>query len=84
MTQAMRVSLTGTLRSGAGGAATIDVEASTIHGLLTALVERYPEMQDHIDEGIAVSINGDIYRDDWTQPIPAHADVFLIPRIKGG
>lgn len=80
----MQVSLSGKLRSGAGGASTIDIEASTIRELLTRLVERYPGMQVHLDEGIAVAINGDIYRDDWTQVIPAGADVVLIPRIKGG
>ncbi len=72
------------MRSGVGGASTIDIEAATIRELLTRLVERYPAMQVHLDEGIAVVINGDIYRDDWTQVIPADADVFLIPRIKGG
>lgn len=84
MKRTMEVSLSGKLRSGAGGASTIDIEAATIRELLTRLVERYPGMQVHLDEGIAVVINGDIYRDDWTQVIPADADVFLIPRIKGG
>lgn len=80
----MQVSLSGKLRSGARGASTIELEASTIRELFTRLVEQYPEMQAHMDEGIAVAINGDIYRDDWTQVIPPNADVVLIPRIKGG
>lgn len=80
----MEVNVGGSLRSGCGGASTLDIEASTIRELLTRLVERYPEMQAHLDEGIAVAINGDIYRDDWTQAIPDGAEVFLIPRIKGG
>jgi len=80
----MQVSLNGTLRSDADGASTIEIEASTIRELMTRLVDRFPQMQDHMDEGIAVAIDGVIYRDDWTQPIPASADVVLIPRIKGG
>ena len=46
--------------------------------------ERYPAMQEKVDEGIAVSINGDIYRDNWSEPIPANAEIFLLPRIAGG
>lgn len=82
--QAMQVSVSGSLRSGCGGASTLEIEASTIRELLTKLRERYPGMQEHLDEGIAVVINGVIYRDDWTQVIPKNADVVLIPRIKGG
>lgn len=84
MLPAMQVSLTGSLRSGVGGASTIRIEASTIRELLTRLVDRYPDMQAHLDKGIAVAINGDVYRDDWTQAIPENAEVFLIPRVKGG
>ena len=80
----MQVDISGSLRTGAGGASTLEIEASTIRELLTRLVERYPEMQAHLDEGIAVAINGDIYRDDWTKEIPPDADIVLIPRIKGG
>jgi molybdopterin converting factor small subunit len=82
--RAMEVNIGGSLRKGTGGASTIDIEASTIRELLTRLVERYPAMQIHLDEGVAVAINGDIYRDDWTRAIPDGAEVFLIPRIKGG
>ena len=80
----MQVSLNGALRSGAGGAASVDIEAATIRDLLTKLVERFPDMADHLDRGIAVAIDGVVYRDDWTQPIPEDAEVFLMPRIAGG
>lgn len=80
----MQVSLSGKLRTGAGGASTVDIEASTIRELLTRLADRFPQLQSNLDEGIAVAINGDIYRDDWTKSIPPGADVVLIPRIKGG
>jgi hypothetical protein len=48
------------------------------------MIHRYPNFQQLLDRGVAVSIDGQIYRDDWTQPIPADAEVFLIPRIEGG
>jgi molybdopterin converting factor small subunit len=78
------VDLSGSLRDAAGGAASISIEAATIRELLRKLVERYPAMQEKVDEGIAVSINGDIYRDNWSEPIPANAEIFLLPRIAGG
>ena len=80
----MEVSLSGSLRDAADGAASVSIEAATIRELLRKLVERYPRMQSRVDEGVAVSINGDIYRDNWSEPIPEGAEVFLLPRIQGG
>jgi hypothetical protein len=48
------------------------------------VVERYPAMQQHMDQGIAVAIDGTIYRDDHSVTIPAVAEVYLLPRIQGG
>lgn len=84
MMPVMQISLSGSLKTGAGGASTLNIEASTIQELLTRLVDRFPALQEQLNDGIAVAINGDIYRDDWTQPIPEGAEVFLIPRIAGG
>ena len=78
------VSLTGDLRDAADGAASVPIEAATIRELLRKLVERYPKMQAKVDAGVAVSINGEIYRDNWGEPIPDGAEVFLLPRIAGG
>ncbi len=78
------VKLTASLRECADGAASISIEASTVRELLSRVVERYPRMQRRIDEGVAVSINGEIFRDDWREPIPEGAEVFLLPRIQGG
>ncbi|MEM7078669.1 MAG: MoaD/ThiS family protein [Pseudomonadota bacterium] len=80
----MQISLNGVLRSGADGAASVEIEAATIRELLTKLVERYPGMGEHMEQGIAVAINGVVYRDDWTVAIPPDAEVFLMPRIAGG
>ena len=80
----LEVKLSSSLREYVGGAATIAVDASTIRELLRKLVERYPRLQKQVDEGIAVSVNGEIYRDDRNQRIPEGAEVFLLPRIQGG
>ena len=80
----LEVGLTGALRSAAGGAGTLDVEARTIRELINKLVDRFPDMQQHVDDGIAVAIDGEIYRDDWQTEIPAGAEVFILPRVPGG
>jgi molybdopterin converting factor small subunit len=80
----IEVQLSSPLREFVGGAATVAIEATSVRELLRKLVERYPRMQRRVDEGIAVSINGEIFRDDRNEKIPEGAEVFLLPRIQGG
>jgi molybdopterin synthase sulfur carrier subunit len=80
----VEVQLSGMLREAAGGASSIELQASTIHGLMSKIEERYPKMATSLADEVAVSINGQIFRDDWGQEIPQDAEVFLLPRIPGG
>ena len=80
----LTVSLSGPLKAAADGAASVSIRAVTIRELLRKLVKRYPDMQNHVDDGIAGSVNGEIYRDSWSHEIPEDAEVFLLPRIQGG
>ena len=79
----MQVSFSSMFRVG-DGPEPINVQAASIEELMQALLLRYPDLQTHIDQGVAVSINGQFFRDDWTVAIPADAEVYLIPRIEGG
>lgn len=80
----MEVFLSGPLRDAVDGATSIQVEASTIRELLTRLNDRYPKLNVQMDDGIAVAIDGTIYRDSWETVIPENSEVFLLPRIVGG
>jgi molybdopterin converting factor small subunit len=80
----LEVSLSGSLQDACDGAASIEIEARTIRELLGKLVERHPRLQSRIDEGVAVSVDGEIYRDNRDLVIPEGAEVFLLPRIQGG
>jgi molybdopterin synthase sulfur carrier subunit len=80
----MRVSLSSTFQLADGPGSTVEVQAETIAEMMASLTDRYPSFQQLLDRGVAVSIDGQIFRDDWTQPIPSGAEVFLIPRIEGG
>jgi len=63
---------------------TLSIEADTIRELLRKLEERYPALSAPIKSEVAVVINGVIYRNDWSQPIPKGAEVFLMRRLAGG
>ena len=78
------VTLSGSLKIAAGGRATLDVEAGTIRQLLLVLERELPGLAEHLEQGVAVSINGQIFRDAWFQKIPPDAEVFVLPRLVGG
>ena len=82
-THRMRVSFSSMIRVG-DSPESIEVGAESVAELIQALLLRYPDLQEHLDRGVAVSINGQIFRDDWTVAIPNDAEVYLIPRIEGG
>ena len=80
----VKVASTSSFHAALGGKDPVEIEASTIRQLLTTLVEQYPRMQAHLDEGVAIAIEGEIYRDNWDRVISPGSEVFLIPRIQGG
>ena len=80
----MRVSLSSPFRVGNDAEATLEVQAETIAQLMACLADRFPNLREVLSSDVAVSIDGQIYRDDWTQTIPSGAEVYLIPRIEGG
>jgi molybdopterin synthase sulfur carrier subunit len=72
------------LRDAVEGAKSVQVEGTTIRELLQNIAREYPSLHKRIEQGVAVAIDGDIYRDDWEQPIPEGAEVVLLTRIAGG
>ena len=80
----VNVVLWGSLKQSAGGTSAVNVEARDIRELFGKLEELHPGLKPHIDRGIAVSINGRIFRDSWSEKIPEGAEVYLLPRIAGG
>jgi len=80
----LQVQVSSSISQALDGVTTIALNAQTVSELMSKLSERYPRMQRQLDEGIAVSINGQIYRDNWQVAIPADAEVYLLPRIPGG
>ncbi|MEZ5934615.1 MAG: MoaD/ThiS family protein [Alphaproteobacteria bacterium] len=79
-----RIVLTRALRKFADGEAEFDLEVGTIQALFRELSTRYPAIKRHLDEGVAVAIDGQIYQDALFEPIPPNAEVHIIPQIAGG
>ena len=78
------VTLTGNLRQFTGGVAEFDLEAASVRQLFTRLSERYPALAPHLEQGLAVAIDGQIYQDALFQPIEADSEVHVLPQIAGG
>jgi molybdopterin converting factor small subunit len=79
-----RVVLSGNLRKFTGGETEVELEAGNIRQLFRALGARYPALKPHLEEGLAVAIDGQIYQDAWLEPIPPDSEVHLLPQIAGG
>jgi sulfur carrier protein ThiS len=44
----------------------------------------YPELAPHLEQGLAVAIDGQIYQDALFQEIEAGSEVHILPQIPGG
>lgn len=80
----VEVRLWGSLGAAIGGKEKLDIEAGTIRELFAKMEEQHPALKPFIDSGIAVSIDGVIYRDTWSKELPEGAEIFLLPRLAGG
>jgi molybdopterin converting factor small subunit len=78
------VTLIGTLRQFTGGVVEVDVEAGTVRQLFARLGEKFPELAPHLERGLAVAIDGQIYQDALFQKIGADSEVHVLPQIAGG
>ncbi len=78
------VILAGNLRRFTGGEDEFAVEAATVGQVLRTLGERYPILKPHLEDGVAVAVDGQIYQDAWLEPIPSESEVHLLPQIAGG
>ena len=78
------VTLTGNLRQFTGGVAEMEVEAASVRQLFARLSEDFPALAPHLEQGLAVAIDGQIYQDALFQEIAAGSDVHLLPPIAGG
>ena len=67
-----------------GGVRSLDVEAASVQRLFAILSEKFPELAPHLEAGVAVAIDGQIYQDALFQTIGPDSDVHILPMIAGG
>ncbi len=79
-----RVLFTGNFRHLVGDDAEAEIPATNVRDLLTQLGERYPALAPHLDEGLAVAIDGEIHQDALFSPVGPDSEVYLMPKIAGG
>ena len=79
-----RVVLVGNLAQLTGGAAEFDLAVTSVKELFEALGQRHPPLAPHLEEGVAVAIDGQIYQDSLHEPIASDSEVFILPQIAGG
>jgi sulfur-carrier protein len=79
-----RVVLIGNLSQLTGGVAEFRLSATSVKQLFQQLAELHPDIAPHLEEGVAVAIDGQIYQDALFQPIAPDSEVFLLPQIAGG
>jgi hypothetical protein len=78
------VTLVGNLRQFTGGVTEFDIEAGNVRQLFRRLGELHPGLAPHLESGLAVAIDGQIYQDALLQPIGPDAEVHILPQIAGG
>jgi len=90
---AVKVKLPTQLRAVTGGEGEIQVEGDTVGAVLDALYATHGELRDRIadDDGslrrfVNVYVNGDDIRfgDGLNTPVPAGAEVQILPAVAGG
>ena len=79
-----RVVLIGNLAQLTGGVAEFTISAASVKQLFDRLTELHPEIGPHLQEGVAVAIDGQIYQETLLQPIEPDSEVFILPQIAGG
>lgn len=80
----VEVNLWSGLRAFADGNDKVEVEASTVGGVLRGLVAAYPGLQGAIDAGVSVAVDGRIIAFGLTEEVKPDSEVYLLQRLKGG
>ena len=79
-----QVTLVGNLKQFTGGVSELSVDVANVRQLFRTLGDQFPELAPHLEDGLAVAIDGQIYQDALLEPISSNSDVHILPQIAGG
>jgi molybdopterin converting factor small subunit len=80
----VKVILSGTISQMAGGETEIEVNATSVHQIISHMQDRFPNIKSHMVDDIAVAIDGTVFQDAWLEKVTEDSVVYLLPRIGGG
>ena len=60
------------------------VPGLTIRALVRELDHRYPGIIKHLEDGVAVAIDGEIYQNAFLEKVDLNSEVAFMPPIEGG
>ncbi len=80
----VKVFLSGTISQWADGVTEIDVAATSVRQIFMHLRQRFPKIEPHMEDEIAVAIDGTIFQDAWFEKVSEDSEVHLLPRVGGG
>ena len=80
----VQVRLGGTLKTYSGGRTEFDIDAQDVRQMLAGLGEACPKLKPLLEQGVAVAIDGQIYRGSWFAPLKPESEVFILPKMAGG
>ena len=72
------------LRELTGGLAQVEVDASTVRGLVAALDDMFPGVGDRLSEASSVAIDGEIFTDAEYEPVSETSEVHFLDIFQGG
>jgi len=79
-----RVALSSVLAPYTDGVLELELDVANVRQLFQVLGERFPELRELLETGIAVAIDNEVYQDALLQPIARDSEVILIAKIAGG
>jgi molybdopterin converting factor small subunit len=79
-----KVVLNGNLKQFSDGQTDFELDVKDVRQLFAQLGARFPELAPHLEEGIAVAIDGEIFQDALFAAIGPESEVHVIPKIAGG
>jgi len=80
----VEVNLWSGLRRFTDGVVTVEVEAKNVGEVLEGLARLYPELEDIIEAGVSVAVDGKVIASGLTERVKPDSEVFLIQQLKGG
>lgn len=78
------VSISERVRAFTGGQGAFEIEAANVRRLIAEMDRLYPGLGEHVDENMAIAIDGEITQDDHGVSLEGAREVVLIPKISGG